>query len=868
MPNAPTNFMLSRAGIDHTDQGLLTNLPSVLFTWTNNAPGSTHRLQAKSGVGGVWRNAFRAGDGQASASLHGLALATSYHFRIRSESPDGGFSAWVPLNVDPHTTAARPVRATDIAPPTRFAVASNDYRGVVFSWSDNANNESTYVIEIDGPAMTAREFYVDHLVSGTLSLPVGVADGLQHAKTYTAKIKARGGKQTRSAHVFDTDYSADISFTTVAPHIAITNLPIFANGGARVLRGQPFTFQILTNTPATAFSIVAGALPAGLTLSGGTLSGTTVAAEGTSTAQVKAQDALTDDTQPLVLVVATPAFNFTNLPSNPVAWRGIAFSFRCLTNTPATSFAIIGGALPAGLALAGDTISGTTAATDGIYSVTIQAQNALTNATATVAIELRTPELFVLLKPHDSPAAPKPGPAWGEVAATLGQLFEWDASAQAVGPIPLGNTVTLDNAPAWLALNGLSLIGTPDVAGVWDIGVNWTSGAYSGSTTLRVRVKPVHITSAGELTVHEDEPFQFVLSSTPRADFSSPDDLPADVEIFSPEASDQWLRGTAREVGDYPFQIVATAGLDQDTQDFTLHVLPLITLGDGTDHVEGWEGDPLLEMLQYHGPCEVERWYLSGAPPGVEIGTLGCPGAYAGSHDIVAITGIPTADGFFDATITAHVCCNHVPGLHRFHVRFAINGGLFLAWLHEDRTLYDLQFQIRGDLPRRAVQSWYQRAARGESKSTSTTKDTSTSGVEKSTTTESTEAADAGNLLTAKRGDHLRLALLIRDGRQVLGTTDGIANVGIAFRLPDSADEEYLFDLPGVPTTVNGHEYFLAEFDVTQELLDELMGDDSVSGSTASAPVISTLAEIRGTFNGRKISSATFPVTFVEDVER
>ena len=67
---------------------------------------------------------------------------------------------------------------------------------------------------------------------------------------------------------------------------------------------------------------------------------------------------------------------------------------------------------------------------------------------------------------------------------------------------------------------------------------------------------------------------------------------------------------------------------------------------------------------------------------------------------------------------------------------------------------------------------------------------------------------------------------------------------------------------------LSGHEYFLVELSVTQELLDELMGDDSVSGSTPSAPAIPTLAEIRCTLNGLKISSATFTVTFVEDVER
>ena len=146
---------------------------------------------------------------------------------------------------------------TDIEPPTSFAVALNDYRGVRFSWSDNAESESTYIVQIDGPGMFAREFYVDHLVSGALTLPIGTAGGLQHSKTYTAKIKARGGKQTKLSNVFDTDYSADISFT--------------------------------------------------------------------------------NDTQPFTIYLGTPEFRFTNLPSTPVAWHGIAFSFRALTNTSATS---------------------------------------------------------------------------------------------------------------------------------------------------------------------------------------------------------------------------------------------------------------------------------------------------------------------------------------------------------------------------------------------------------------------------------------------------------------------------------------------------------------------------------------------------
>ena len=78
MPNAPTNFVVSRAGIDHYYQGILTNKPAVKVTWTNNAPGAVHRIQKRrNGVSG-WVDAFVAGDGQAVAYLHGLALSANY----------------------------------------------------------------------------------------------------------------------------------------------------------------------------------------------------------------------------------------------------------------------------------------------------------------------------------------------------------------------------------------------------------------------------------------------------------------------------------------------------------------------------------------------------------------------------------------------------------------------------------------------------------------------------------------------------------------------------------------------------------------------------------------------------------------------
>lgn len=118
------------------------------------------------------------------------------------------------------------------------------------------------------------------------------------------------------------------------------------------------------------------------------------------------------------------------------------------------------------------------------------------------------------------------------------------------------------------------------------------------------------------------------------------------------------LSGMPPEFGVFEVDVVASLDELSASQTLVITVRPLIEL---PSEVEGWQGNPLLERLRYNGPCEVEQWYLSGAPPRVEIGALGCSdNVYANSHNVVGITGIPGESGFFDATITAHVCCGGV----------------------------------------------------------------------------------------------------------------------------------------------------------------------------------------------------------------
>lgn len=864
MPNAPTEFLLARIGIDHAF-GTVVNKPAVRFTFTNNEPNATHLVQTSTN-NRTWKDLAEAAGGDSSLDVHNLALGAKFHFRIRAEfASQGTFSDWVYLAGNPLVTLpALPTKVVQINAPAGLAVTQNDFRGIRLEWTDNADNESLHILRFTGPGLPSNglEVPVDHLESGSYFIPLQFpfAGGYQllHSKTYTVAVRCRGGKQTTAANTFETDATEEVSFTTAAPKLALVNLPATLD----VFRGQSFSFRIFANSPGT-ISIVAGTLPDGLSLQGDTISGTTFTAEGVYAVTIKADDGATSDTEVLTLRLRTPAFVFTNIPSNPVAWNTVPFLFRATTNTPATAMIVQNGTLPAGLTFAGDSFSGTPNAAEGNYPITLRAENALTSTANTLSITVRTPGIVVLLKPHGTSVTPQSGEAWGEVLAPLGHVFQWDISAQPIGPISVGNGshVSLEGAPSWLSLHGTSLMGTPDDSATSDVRISWSNGTFSGSTTLRIRVPTIQITNGAALSVYEDQAFSFPLTALPAGifAFADPDEPPKGVSIQSLSANSYALAGRTGEVGTHTFQIVARLGHEGATQTFTLSVRPLITLGDG-DEISGWKGEPILEILSYLGDSTVSQWFLVGAPPGVEIAELSCPGPYEGTHQTVAIGGKPTQGGRFDATVIAHVCADGLPEIHRRPVTFLIADELYVPWLHAERLLYDLQFQIRGGLANRAVRSFYAVPAVADETADVTIKETAPE-KEVTTTKKTRVIGRPADILTVKRGDSVTLAILPRDGRAVLGSTDGITEVGIAMRLLDSADAEYLFALSASSVLLDGHEYFGVTLEVNSDLLIELMGDDGIL--TEAVPVA---AELRCKLNGAEVSSDTFTVKIAEDV--
>lgn len=539
-------------------------------------------------------------------------------------------------------------------------------------------------------------------------------------------------------------------------------------------------------------------------------------------------------------------------PMSVTAEHGQMFNYAITTNTPCNAWtADIGLApgeqLPAGLARNNNVISGvlTAPALSQPYRILLTATDGQTIGSMYLTLRVVANSITIISQPQ----------ATGKLGVPFSFLLR--AVRSVSGP---AMTWTMQNAPAWLALNAATgqLSGTPDVDGVFTLQVTVTDGTRSRTGTLTITIPPISITSDEEIVVYVGEPFTHTLTATSPA---------AGFELIDPPA---WLHidgttlyGTAPEVGTFEVDVVASIDDEATTQTLRIIVKTLIA---APDEIHGWQGDPLVDVLAYNGECEVAHWYLSGAPPGIEIGSLACPGPYGESSNVVAFTGIPTAPGFYDATVIAHICCDGIPKLVRRSVRFVIDGGLFLSWLHENRKLYDLQLQIRGNVDRRKVESYYQREAIPASEAQVTTEDTSTAGVKKVSTAMVKQPEVTASLLTAKRGDSLRLALIIRDGRKVLGPADGLTQVGIAFRLPDSPDEEYVFDKPAVPTEVGGHVYYAVEIEVTDDILEVLMAGKNLSG--ANSPPVELLGEIFCVFNGLKISSATFSATFAEDIRR
>lgn len=100
---------------------------------------------------------------------------------------------------------------------------------------------------------------------------------------------------------------------------------------------------------------------------------------------------------------------------------------------------------------------------------------------------------------------------------------------------------------------------------------------------------------------------------------------------------------------------------------------------------------PLVSM-HYVGPGEPESWSMSGGPSGL---TIAVPTWADGNKQYAEFQGAPGEEGAFDAIIAARRVYDLEVTPFYVKVRIYVEGRSFLAWLHNDPEITDLQLDLR-----------------------------------------------------------------------------------------------------------------------------------------------------------------------------
>ncbi|HEU5002696.1 MAG TPA: putative Ig domain-containing protein, partial [Actinomycetota bacterium] len=284
--------------------------------------------------------------------------------------------------------------------------------------------------------------------------------------------------------------SITVSNTTVPPTFTADTPPTSATAGT----AYSYTFAA-SGTPAPTFSVASGSLPAGLSLSAaGVLSGTPSTA-GSSTFTVRASNSAGSVTSPNITVTVAaaatpPRFTAASPPSSGVVGTPYSYTFTA-SGTPAPTFSVFSGSLPAGLSLSsGGVLAGTPQAA-GTFAFRVRASNSAGNAT--------TGSLSILVTSDQVPpaftSASPPG------SATVGAPYSYTFAAS--GTPPPTFSIASGALPPGLTLDPTGVLsGTPTGTGSYSYRVQASNSAgsvTSGTFSISVFPAPAIAMAAGSI---------------------------------------------------------------------------------------------------------------------------------------------------------------------------------------------------------------------------------------------------------------------------------------------------------------------------------------------------------------------------------
>jgi hypothetical protein len=153
---------------------------SVVLSWTDNASNETSYIVERRSGGGAFTEVAALGANATTATATGLTSGVTYTFRVKARNAVGDSTPSNEASATPTGGGGPP------APPTNLTATVQSSASVVLNWTDNASNETNYIVD----RRSGGGAYTEIAVLGA-NVTTTTATGLTAGVTYTFRVRAR-----------------------------------------------------------------------------------------------------------------------------------------------------------------------------------------------------------------------------------------------------------------------------------------------------------------------------------------------------------------------------------------------------------------------------------------------------------------------------------------------------------------------------------------------------------------------------------------------------------------------------------------------------------------------------------------------------